>query len=189
MQSFIFMFIPFNWPQTWHVDMQFGHVSFRKAVQNQAVVLSLQITGPTSLPTRLPVLALFSCNSSDPPNVKFLVPHLWHILDTAPDRALVVQLETTFTTKLLSKFIYQSEASISHMHTSQQNYLWTIFFPHMGAAILFRDVTANPALDLLPVLKGIPLIRGRPGAKFTHDALRQLAAPPRGRLERQPDSL
>ena len=60
----------------------------------------------------------------------------------------------------------------------------------MGAAILFRDVTTNPALDLLPALNGIPLIRGRPGAKFTHDALQQqLAAPPRGRLERQPDSL
>ena len=45
----------------------------------------------------------------------------------------------------------------------------------MGAAILFCDVTANPALDLLPVLKGIPLIRGRPGAKITHDASRRLS--------------
>ena len=68
---------------------------------------------------------------------------------------------------------------------TQTSPIWPFFFPHMGAAILFRDVTTNPALDLLPALKGIPLIRGRPGAKFTHDALRQLAAPPRGRLERQ----
>ena len=139
MQSFIFMFIPFNWPQTWHADMQFGHVSFRKAAQNQAVVLSLQITGPTSLPTRLPVLALFSCNSSDPPNVKFLVPHLWHILDTAPDRALVVQLETTFTTKFLfhtcthhnkiicGPFSFHIWARPFCFVTSQQILLWIFF--------------------------------------------------------------